>query len=186
MKKYLLPFLLSAFILSCSDDKGKSPSDSTAVAGSDSSMNNVPDSMHVVAGSGSTKPKLIGSHLKDTTAVLGDWVIFLRPDSMRFESYSKNLKQGIYDADADFGDAVSMSIDTILGNKDFKGLKAMISNKRYIKVMDCKRGPVTIDRDTVNFGVILTGTGKALKAEQNVYPGEHYLRLIRKYFGLKK
>jgi hypothetical protein len=52
--------------------------------------------------------------------------------------------------------------------------------------MDCKNGPVTIDRDTVNFGVILTGTAKDLKAEQNVYPGAHYLKLIRKYFGLKK
>lgn len=183
MKKYFLPFLLSLFILGCSDGDEKVPGDSTIIT-KDSLHNKMPDSLHITLPADSTK--LIGTHLKDTAVVLGDWVIFLRPDSMRFESYSKKLKQGVYEADADFGDAVSMSIDTILGNKDFKGLKAMISNKRYIKVMDCKRGPVTIDRDTVNFGVILTGTGKDLKAEQNVYPGEHYLRLIRKYFGLKK
>jgi hypothetical protein len=184
MKKYILPFLLSVFILGCSDDNGKAKNDSAVVAGNDSVKNTVPDSMHVTAPMDSTK--LLGSHLKDTVTVLGDWVIFLRPDSMRFESYSKSLKQGINEDDAYFGDAVSMSIDTIIGNKDFKGLKAMISNKRYIKVMDCKNGPVTIDRDTVNFGVILTGTAKDLKAEQNVYPGAHYLKLIRKYFGLKK
>lgn len=182
MKRTLPALLILLFAFGCADDDRKSPADS-AKASADS-LKKLPDSLHLTLPADSTR--LIGTHLKDTAVVLGDWVIFLRPDSMRFESYSKNLKQGIYDADADFGDAVSMSIDTILGNKDFKGLKAMISNKRYIKVMDCKRGPVTIDRDTVNFGVILTGTGKELKAEQNVYPGPHYLRLIRKYFGLKK
>ncbi|CAN5874720.1 hypothetical protein BH11BAC7_BH11BAC7_11710 [soil metagenome] len=129
--------------------------------------------------------KLVLTHLSDTAVVLGDWIIFLRPDSTRFASYSEKLQSGIYDADADFGYACSMTIDTIIGNKSFKGIKAMISTRRFIKVMDCKECPFTIDRDTVNYGIILTGTGRPMKAEQNVYPGAHYIKAVRKYFGVK-
>lgn len=127
--------------------------------------------------------KLVLTHLSDTAVVLGDWVIFLKPDSARYASYSQKLQEGIYAADADFADASTMTIDTIITNKNFKGIKAMISTRRFIKVMDCKECPVTIDRDTVNFGVILTGTGRPMKAEQNVYPGAHYIKAVRKYFG---
>ncbi len=130
--------------------------------------------------------KLVLTHLSDTMLVKGDWVIFLRPDSLRFESYKNELHSGIYEADSDFGFAISMAIDTIVKNKDFKKLKAMVSTKRYITLVDCNGGPLTIDRDTVNYGVILSSTGKNIKAEQNVFPGSHYIKVIRNYFGLKK
>jgi hypothetical protein len=130
--------------------------------------------------------KLIGPHLSDTAMFKGSWIIFLRPDSARLDFYSKKLESGIYQMDAEFGDAIAMTGDSIVSNKDFKGIKGMVSTKRYITVVDCKECPVTIDRDTVNYGVILTASGKSLKAEQNVYDGPHYIKAVKKYFGIKK
>ncbi|MCX6311589.1 MAG: hypothetical protein NT084_08110 [Bacteroidetes bacterium] len=129
---------------------------------------------------------LIGTHLTDTAFISGSEIIFLRPDSLRFESYSKKLNSGISEADSDFGFAFSMALDTILQNKNFKSVKATISTKRYIRILDCKGGPITIDRDTVNFGIVLSAKGKMIVAEHNVYPGELYIHVVRKYFDLKK
>ncbi len=181
MKNFSCAFLISILIFGCTPEEKSASNDSLA----DTIVKPEPqDKTEVDILLDSTK--LVLTHLSDTTVVKGDWVIFLRPDSARFDSYSEKLKSGIYAADADFGDASSMTIDTIIGNKNFKGIKAMISTHRFIKVVDCKECPVTIDRDTVNFGVILTGTGRPLKAEQNVYPGQHYIKAVRKYFEVKK
>ncbi|HET6990333.1 MAG TPA: hypothetical protein VFJ43_03370 [Bacteroidia bacterium] len=179
VKSLITLFLISMLALACNNSSENSGNDS--IPKTDSSKvktDSVPaktDSTH-----------FIGSHLRDTAFVSGNEIIFLRPDSLRFLSYEKKLKSGIDEADADFGDAVSMTIDTILGNKNFKSVKAMVSTKRYIQLMDCKGEPITIDRDTVNFGVILTGMGKKIEAEQNVYPGQHYIKVLRNYFNLKK
>ena len=181
MKNFIGALLISVLIFGCTFGEKPASSDSLP----DTLLKPEPqDKTEVNITLDSTK--LVLTHLSDTAVVKGDWVIFLRPDSTRFESYSEKLKSGIYAADSDFGDASSMTIDTILTNKNFKGIKAMISTHRFIRVVDCKECPVTIDRDTVNFGVILTGTGRAMKAEQNVYPGQHYIKAVRKYFGVKK
>lgn len=176
MKKILL-FSLIAF--SCNQSPENSGNDS--IANSDSSKIKI-DSVP----SKTDSTKFIGTHLSDTAFIYGNEIIFLRPDSLRFESYAKKLNSGISEADADFGDAVSMALDTITGNNNFKSVKAMVCTKRYIQLMDCKGGPITIDRDTVNFGIILSAKGKKMEAEQNIYPGEHYIKVVRKYFELKK
>lgn len=125
-------------------------------------------------------------HLVDTTYIDGNHVTFLRPDDARYNSYLKLPKSGIETADAHFGESTTMTIDTIIGNKKFKGIKAIVSSRRYIVIKDCKNGPITIDRDTINYGVILSAKGKEMKFEQDIFPGEHYIQLVRDYFHLKK
>ena len=181
MKRFFFPFLIVGLVFSCNSADDKSVNYS-AVAVVDSAIKKI-DTSNIVVLADSTK--LVGPHLSDTVMFTGSWVIFLRPDSARFDFYANKVQQGIYDVDADFGFAISMAIDSIVGNKDFKGIKGMVSTKRYITMLDCKNGPVTIDRDTVNYGIILTGTDRLIKAEQNVYGGPHYIKVIRKYFGLK-
>jgi hypothetical protein len=179
MKRILVFLFISLLAFGCSPEE-KTSNDTLA----DTVIKTLPkDKTDVPVLADSTK--LIGTHLADTAMFTGSWVIFLRPDSARFDFYSKKLEAGIYETDADFGDAISMAIDSIVGNKDFKGIKGMVSTKRYITLLDCKGGPLTIDRDTVNYGIILTGTDRVIKAEQNVYGGAHYVKVIRKYFGIK-
>src|SRR5690348_2343932 len=45
------------------------------------------------------------NHLEDTTRIKGDYVLFLLPDSTRFEDYASE-DEHIYDADSDFGMAI--------------------------------------------------------------------------------
>lgn len=179
IRRILSIIIFSILAFSCNQAPEKSGNDSIVKM----------DSTKIKTDSGLRKTdstKLIGSHLMDTAFVVGNEIVFLRPDSIRYETYSKKLNSGISEADADFGNAVSMALDTIIGNKNFKSVKATISTKRYIKILDCKGGPIIIDRDTVNFGIILSAKGKKIEAEQNVYPGEHYIKVVRKYFNLKK
>ncbi|MDQ3108973.1 MAG: hypothetical protein M3R17_03675 [Bacteroidota bacterium] len=182
MKRFLIPAFLVILAFGCNTADEKKAGDTLTVMPGDSVRVKTDTSTPVFT---KDSTKLVLTHLHDTVLIKGDWVIFLRPDSMRFESYTNELQSGIYEADADFGFAISMAIDTIVTNKDFKKLKAMVSTKRYITLVDCNGGPVTIDRDTVNYGVILSGTAKNFKAEQNVYPGQHYIKAIRKYFNVK-
>lgn len=180
MKRFFPALLIALFISSCSSEE-KTGNDTLP----DTISQPLPkDHTDVTILADSTK--LLGPHLSDTAMFTGSWIIFLRPDSARLNFYSKKLQEGIYQTDAEFGDAIAMTGDSIVGNKDFKGIKGMVSTKRYITVLDCKECPITIDRDTVNYGVILTATGRSLKAEQNVYDGPHYIKAVRKYFGLKK
>jgi hypothetical protein len=178
MKQILFAALLLVFAFGCNTAGDKTGNDSLP-ATADSSQKKT-DTAHATLADST---KLIGTHLSDTAMFTGSWVIFLRPDSARFDFYSKKLKSGIGQTDEDFKDAIEMTGDSITGNKDFKGIKGMVSTKRYITFLDCKNGPVTIDRDTVNYGVILSETGRPIKAEQNVYGGPHYIKVIRKYFG---
>jgi hypothetical protein len=182
MKRILPALAILFFIFGCADDDDKTATDSVAVKPADSSIKKT-DTAHIAVLKDSTK--LVGPHLSDTAMFAGSWVIFLRPDSARFDFYDKKMAHGLNEADADFGAAISMAIDSIVGNQNFKGIKGMVSTKRYITLLDCKGGPLTIDRDTVNYGIILTGTDRVMRAEQNVYGGEHYIKVVRKYFGLK-
>jgi hypothetical protein len=177
MKRILFLFFIPLLAFGCSPEE-KTGNDTLA----DTLIKTLPkDRTDVAVLSDSTK--LIGPHLSDTAIFKGSWIIFLRPDSARLDFYSKKLQEGIYKTDAEFGDAIAMTGDSVVSNTDFKGIKGMVSTKRYITIVDCKECPVTIDRDTVNYGVILTATGKPLKAEQNVYDGPHYIKAMRKYFS---
>jgi hypothetical protein len=119
-------------------------------------------------------------HLKDTTFAEGDAVIFLRPDSARFDAYEKTGTEGIFEADSDFGFAISKVIDTISKHKN---VKIIVSTSRYIYLKDCTSCPLTLDRDTIDYGAILSGKNKEIKLDTNIFGGEYYIDLIKTYFN---
>jgi hypothetical protein len=121
-------------------------------------------------------------HLQDTTVIRGDFVLFLRPDSIRFENYSKE-DENIYDADSDFGFGISATTDSISRNKKYNNIHTTISDKRYVVIMDCKNCPKTIDRDTINYGLILASKGKEIKIQTNLHSGD-YLQDVDEYFNM--
>ena len=127
--------------------------------------------------------KVLPTHLHDTTIIQGDFVLFLRPDSLRFEWY-ENEDDNIYDADSDFGYAISATMDSISKNKKYITIQTTVSDKRYIQVRNCKNCPQTIDRDTIDYGVLLTSKEKVLKINTNLHSGD-YLDDVNEYFNIR-
>lgn len=123
-------------------------------------------------------------HLQDTVTINEDFVLFLQPDSIRFENYA-NEDENIYDADSDFGFGMSATIDTISKNKKYNNIHTGVSDKRYIVIRDCKNCPQTIDRDTINYGVLLTAKGKEIKLQTNLHSG-NYLQDVDAYFNINQ
>lgn len=122
--------------------------------------------------------------LKDTEFVKGNVVVFLRPDSARFENYL-NEGHGIYEIDSDFGFGISAAMDTMELNSKFKNIQAIVSVKRYILLIDCNECPKVIDRDTIDYGTIFIKVGKNVLLERsNVFASEALLNSIMNYFGL--
>jgi hypothetical protein len=119
-------------------------------------------------------------HLQDTTMITGDFVLFLRPDSTRFEDYAKE-DENIYEGDSDFGFAISATMKAVERSNKYKSIRTAVSDRRYVVIEDSKDGPQTIDRDTINYGVILTSKGKGALIETNLHSGD-YLQDIDKYF----
>ena len=125
------------------------------------------------------------AHLKDTSFIKGSYVLFLRPDDITFESYAADENNGIYEIDSDFGFAMSATMDTMAQNKRYKNIKTDISTARYIVIQDCKNGPLVVDRDTINYGLVLTRKGYAIQTSTFVHSGD-YLAEVDDYFKVKK
>ena len=123
------------------------------------------------------------THLHDTTVVSGSFIIFLRPDSARFKSYIGDPGSGIYEVDGDFGVGLSNTIDSIAKIKKYESVKTVISTRRFIKIKDCKNSPLIIDRDTVDYGILLSQKGKGIKINTFVHSGD-YLKEVNEYFKL--
>jgi hypothetical protein len=51
-------------------------------------------------------------------------------------------------------------------------------------IKDCKGCPLVIDRDTVDYGYILSGKGKSITTTYNSVHSGDYLDEISGYFGL--
>jgi hypothetical protein len=124
------------------------------------------------------------THLHDTTVLSGSFILFLRPDDARFESYDPD--SGIGDADSDFGVGISNTTDSLSKNKKYKGIKATVSTNRFITIMDCKTCPLTIDRDTINYGIILSSKSKQIVTTYGQVHSGDYLQEVSGYFGLKE
>jgi hypothetical protein len=124
------------------------------------------------------------THLKDTLNIGGDFILFLLPDSARFESYDED--SGIYEADSDFGIGISNTLDSFSKNKKYKNIRGLSTFARYILVKDCKDCPVLIDRDTVNYGIILSGKDRAIRTTYNEVHGGNYVQDVDDYFDIKK
>lgn len=123
------------------------------------------------------------THLHDTTVAGGSFILFLRPDSARFESLASGGHPGIYEADSDFGFGIEGTRAGLFADRKYRHVKVLVSTDRYITINDCKSCPLTIDRDTVNFGVILSAEGKALRTTYNSVHGGDYLQEIAAYFN---
>ncbi len=125
------------------------------------------------------------THLQDTTFINRNFVLFLGPDSARFESYAKT-DATIYSVDEDFGVGISATMDSITKLKRYKAIQTGSSTKRYIVITGCKNCPITIDRDTIDYGLILTTKGKEIRIMQNNIHSGDYLDEVDTYFNYKK
>ncbi|MFZ1800387.1 MAG: hypothetical protein WAU24_11040, partial [Chitinophagaceae bacterium] len=124
--------------------------------------------------------------LHDTTIVSGNFILFLRPDSARFESYTKDPQSVIYETDSDFGFGIKGTHDSISKNTKYKNIKAIVSTDRYIIIKDCKNCPLTIDRDTIDYGVILSSAGGQIKTTYGFVHSGDYMQDVDEYFKIKK
>ena len=109
--------------------------------------------------------------------------MFLRPDSARFDHYKKGGDE-IYEADRDFGFGIAATMDSISNNIKYKNIRSAISASRFIVIKDCKSCPLTIDRDTINYGLILTAKNNEIKINTFIHSGD-YLYDIDEYFNIK-
>jgi hypothetical protein len=182
MKTICYLLLISLIASSCSD--------SIQTAGSQASSNDslsADSNAHGFANSPESpelKP-IPQTHLKDTTFIKGSYVLFLRPDDLTFKSYEADENPGIYEIDSDFGFAMAATMDTLANNRRYKNIKTDISTARYIVIQDCKNGPFVFDRDSINYGLILTSKAKAIQLHTLVHSGD-YLEEVDDYFNLKK
>ncbi len=125
----------------------------------------------------------VHSFLTDTTELSGEYILFLLPDSARFASLEG--EPGIFDVDSDFGIAVSNTIDSISKIRRYAGIKASSTGNRFLLIKDCKGCPILIDRDSVNYGIVLTKPmGDVSSNYNNIHPGD-YLDLVDQYFDMK-
>ncbi len=125
------------------------------------------------------------THLKDTSFIKGNYVLFLRPDDITFESYAKDENNGIYEIDSDFGFAMAATMEIMAKNKRYKNIKTDISTARYIVIQDCKNGPLVVDRDSINYGLLLTRKGYVIQTSAFVHSGD-YLAEVDAYFKVRK
>lgn len=118
------------------------------------------------------------THLKDTIEIKGNAIIILLPDSLRFQSFIDKDEEWIYEVDSDFGFGISEAMDSL--KPDFAA--EFVTKKRFISIADCLNCPAIIDRDTINYGVILTSKGKPFKISEDIFGSAFYMDLITEYY----
>lgn len=119
--------------------------------------------------------------LKDTLIVNENSVVFLRPDSFRFQYYVIAEEPGIFEADSDFGFGINATMDSIDKNK--LKIKYLICDKRFIKINNSIQGLKIIDRDTIDYGAILVSKKKGIKSCYFI-SSLGYFDMINEYFDL--
>lgn len=122
--------------------------------------------------------EIIERTLKDSIRIRGNSILILIPDSLRFNSYVEDGYEGIYEVDSDFGFGVSGALDSF----NLKNVNEQVTDKRFIQIEDCNGCPLVIDRDTIDYGIILTGIDRDLKIEQYIFGQGYYLNLFNEYF----
>ncbi|HZE85314.1 MAG TPA: hypothetical protein VE035_13460 [Puia sp.] len=127
---------------------------------------------------------ILKTHLTDTSYLAGNFILFLRPNEARYAELENDPDGGAGDADSDFGVGISNTIDSLRKNARYATVKALTSTKRYIFIKDCRNGPLVIDRDSVNYGTILSGKGKPISTTYNSVHSGNYLGEIDDYFSL--
>lgn len=128
-----------------------------------------------------TQPRF-KTHLRDTTYIEGSFILFLRPNDSRYAELDSTSEEGLGDADSDFGVGINSTLDSLKKNHDYKEIKGLVSQNRYIYIKDCLGGPLVIDRDTVNYGFIMSAKGKGIAKVYNSVRSGDYLEEIDSYF----
>ena len=163
MKKSNLIFFLTLILISCKSEPKKNV-DLTESQKSESEIGQK-DSQEFV-------------HLKDTIKISGKTILILRPDSLRFQSYLDSGKEWIYEVDSDFGFGFSTALDSL----NFDVVTEDVTEKRYVKIIECKGCPLIIDRDTIDYGFILTQPNKKIEIDNNVFTSEYFIERFEEYF----
>ncbi|HSZ32398.1 MAG TPA: hypothetical protein VK772_03760 [Puia sp.] len=127
---------------------------------------------------------ILKTHLKDTTYSAGNFILFLQPDDNRYAELEKMNEDEVGDVDGDFGAGISGTEDSLKKNVRYKDIKILVSTKRYVCINDCKDGPLIIDRDTVNYGYILSAPGRPIAKTYNSVHSGDYLGELEEYFFL--
>lgn len=170
MKQTLLLVAIGIFLVCCGSSENQNKQDTI----SDSTKST---STQTVWGGSAIIPT---THLQDTIEIDGNMILFLRPDFARLESYVKQ-DSTVKELDTDFGTGISGTFENLTKNAKYENLKMEISICRYVKIRDCKGGPVVLDRDSVNFGYVLTQTGKDFITSNEVH-SDDYTTEIDEYF----
>lgn len=173
MKKYLIPLLV--LFMSCKDSQN-----------SDQDNSLEKNEKNTTAGATTEKPVVVKTYLRDTATFSGDCIIFLRPDKSRYKSYAAVQKEIINQVDSGFGMSIASTQSNMKLMKKYNPIKSFETIKRYIRLNDCAGCPSIIDRDTVDYGYILTGKNKIIQSEFNQVHAGNYLQEIDAFFGLKK
>jgi hypothetical protein len=123
-------------------------------------------------------------HLKDSIRVDGDAVVFLRPDSIRYEEMSGDPGNGAAEVDSDHGFAIQQTIDSIQKDPKYRGITITVTDSRYIQFGGCETCPSWMDRDSINYGYVMTGPGrKPMMAINTVHSGD-YLEELHEYYRI--
>lgn len=124
------------------------------------------------------------SHLKDSIQVEGDAVVFLVPDSTRFDQLNADPESGAVEVDSDHGYAIQQTVDSIQKDPMYQGITITVTSSRYIHFSGCFTCPPWMDRDSVNYGYVMTGPGRKPLMAINTVHGGDYLQEIHEYFGI--
>jgi hypothetical protein len=124
------------------------------------------------------------THLRDTKYATGSFILFLRPDDLRYAELEKMAEDEAGDGDADFGVGISTIQDSLKRNDRYKDIKVLATTKKYMCITDYKDGPLIIDRDSVSYGFILSAKGRPIDKYYNSVHSGNYLGEIDEYFWL--
>lgn len=124
------------------------------------------------------------SHLRDSIQVDGDAVVFLVPDSTRFSQLNADPASGTAEVDSDHGYAIQQTVDSIKKDPMYKGITITVTNSRYIHFVSCATCTPWMDRDSINYGYVMTGPGRKPVMAINTVHGGDYLQELHEYFGI--
>lgn len=116
--------------------------------------------------------------LTGTTFIKGKTVVILRPDSLRFNSYLTHGDEWIYEVDSDFAFGITGALDSLKHLDYFKSVKVVSSANRYIVI----EPNYIVDRDSINYGLILISPNKTVIVDENIYGKGYYYQIIHNYF----
>lgn len=118
-------------------------------------------------------------NLSDTLHISRKTIAILRPDSARFQSYVQAGDNRIYEADSDFGFGTHEALESF----EMEGVKELYTTRRYISIRDCATCPRIVDRDTIDYGIILTRPHEEIMIDDKIFGKEYYLEMFESYFG---